>query len=1274
MEGAGAPTDPGAEADVGAALVAPVFSRLSAQHAEDSSAADYPGAEAEPAEQEPALQDDPPAPQEAAPDPTSTQPPATEASEEAAVAELLDSMVDQVEPEAAAAGGSAAQQAASGEEAMEAPAPGDGQPLPPPAAARAEPAQQPESDALLGTEPAVEGGVAAEQRTAAEEPAAAEQPMAADEPAAAEQPMAAEEPAAAHEPIAAEEPAAAHEPIAAEEPAAAHEPMTANDATVEGPAASEASAAAGADEQPAAQEAAVDGPMAAASDEAAATADPAAAPPAAAQPAEMPAAPAADHAVAAAEPPTVDSAAAEDPVAAAAGDPAGEADAGPAHAEASAIEAAADEPASPSEAGAAEATAAEASAETAVPAAAVEAAVEGDPVAEAGADGVAAQVAVTAQQPEMEEGGSEAAEPVEEEQPAVEGPQLVEEEGDAVVPPAGAAEAEAQLVAPAVETECSAEAGTAAVEEGAEGQQQPAEEVEGAEVALPMPEAEEPALEAEPVAAAEQVEGSMAEVAAALGEAPMEQHGQPGAEAMPPPEQEAVGGGSRVGQTTSAFMEGGLAAISEVRCADGRCAEDREWLLAGVTAACAHLQQQQADGLDLHFLANSAPSLAPQPPRFLQESYSQLLQREVSAKLMQVLSEQQLAAATEQEQGQNSEEPSPAAELPVQSSPGSGMAVPPAALVLPAGSPLVTSAGAELPGFAEPLLKWSPVAKKGSPQSRRMQPAVAATQGATQLGSPPAAPSPTHSRRMAPLHGPPSPTAGPGSRPAAGSAGRPQPGSHMAPLSHTAPEAAGPSAEAGSRMRRFSKPSMSEILAAVGTKSRPAKHAGSRGGSLPASRGGSAGWAPTHLRTAPPPVAPHMPPIQLAGAGLPPAAFPPLPPGAGPAGSGALLNWGRPSMAAPPMPATGGWFVPAPAGFGAASGQPAQLPMYAAAGQQPEQLAVAGGVEAPAEGSALPTSDGGVAEAPGPEPNAAPADLSAEAGASSSAAPASAGPAEVPGDSTGGQEVFEEQAHPYAAFSTATAAGPQQDVSVAASWPPYEGAKLPPLFEVGHCMLHFGGRPYSSPPAALHLPLQCKLSSYLPCWCLLTSLRLSLLPAGPAGGRCRPHPSHPLGGQLQRGSWPPQLSGAWLGRQPLAARWPARSPGLPAAACGTWWLLHACPSAGAWHLGRPTDGHASTVGHASWRPRHALCCPAAPGAARHCTWASTRPAGPRPIPGTGADCWAAAGTVPPAAAGAAGPAGLHVAGPATADAVLPAGAGADGSSEGTGRGSGPARR
>lgn len=420
---------------------------------------------------------------------------------------------------------------------------------------------------------------------------------------------------------------------------------------------------------------------------------------------------------------------------------------------------------------------------------------------------------------------------------------------------------------------------------------------------------------------------------------------------------------------------------------------------------------------------------------------------------MQVLSEQQLAAAAEQEQGQgqDDEEPSPAAELPGQSSPGAGMAVAPAALVLPAGSPLVIPAGAEPPGFEESLLKWSPVAKKGSPQSRRVQPAAAGAQGATQLGSPPAARSPTHSRRMAPLHGPPSPTAAPGSRPAAGSAGRPQPGSHMAPLSRTAPEAAGPSAEAASssRMRRFSKPSMSEILAAVGTKTRPAKSAGSRGGSLAASRGGSAGWAPTHLRTAPPPVAPHMPPIQLAGAGLPPAAFPPLPPGAGPAGSGALLNWGRPSMAAQPMPATVGWFVPAPAGFGAAPSQLAPLLMYAAAGQQPEQLAVAAGVEAPAEGSALPTSGGGVAEAPGPEPPTAPADLSAEAGASSSVASASAGPAEVPGDSTGGQEAFEEQAHPYAALSTATAAGPQQDVSVAASWPPYEGAKLPPLFEVG---------------------------------------------------------------------------------------------------------------------------------------------------------------------------------------------------------------------------------
>lgn len=442
------------------------------------------------------------------------------------------------------------------------------------------------------------------------------------------------------------------------------------------------------------------------------------------------------------------------------------------------------------------------------------------------------------------------------------------------------------------------------------------------------------------------------------------------------------------------------------------------------------------------------------PPLAPQESYSQLLQREVSAKLMQVLSEQQLAAAAEQEEEaeEAEKEPSPIALPPGQSTPGAGMAAAPDGLVLPAGSPVVAAGAADLAGFDEPLLKWSLMAKKSSPQGRRVLPAAAASHGAAQLDSPPAARSPTHSRRMAPLHGPPSPTAAaPGSRPAAGSAGRPKPGSHMAPLSHTAPEAAGTSPETAGRMRRLSKPSMSEILAAAGARTRPAKAAGSRGGSLPGSRGGSAGWVQAHLRTAPPPVAPHLPPMQLAGAGLPPAAFPPLPPGVAPAGSGALLNWGRPNVVPPPVVAPGGWYMPAPAGFGAAPGQVAFSP----AGVPTEQLAAMADGEAPAEAPAPPSSSGGgAAEAPIQEaPAAATGDLPA-AGAGTFEVPA-----EAQGDSMSeqaqqaadGPSVDQEQAHPYAPFSYggAPVAGPQQDVNVAASWPPYEGAKLPPLFEVG---------------------------------------------------------------------------------------------------------------------------------------------------------------------------------------------------------------------------------
>lgn len=405
-----------------------------------------------------------------------------------------------------------------------------------------------------------------------------------------------------------------------------------------------------------------------------------------------------------------------------------------------------------------------------------------------------------------------------------------------------------------------------------------------------------------------------------------------------------------------------------------------------------------------------------------EESYSQLLQREVSAKLLQVLSERELAYEVEADQVEEAAggDRSSAEVAQPEAAAVAMLPPPPAAKEALEGA---DQAAANAAAMDAPLPKWSPPTHRRIPHTRRAAPAPAAAGAApsatVELLQDASARAPAQRRHMAALASPHSLTS-PGASHAGVTAGRSRSAGRMPPLSRTAP-----SSDSPARQRRLSKPSMTEILGmASGQAGRPTRQGG---------RSNSAG-----LMTAPPPVALHQAPLQLQGAALPPGAFPTL----GLPTTDSAMHWGpRPGPAmAPPLPVPPGWYMPIPpAGpgvmllqsfmpqpaFGAsaaaaiAPGTTPELPMSEPA-DSPTVVAQLGQAVDGAEGGSSPIlpSDG----------------VSAESAAGTFAeeqAPASA----------------EEQAHPYAAAAATTPQAPQMDV--ATSWPAYDGAKLPPLWEVG---------------------------------------------------------------------------------------------------------------------------------------------------------------------------------------------------------------------------------
>ena len=237
---------------------------------------------------------------------------------------------------------------------------------------------------------------------------------------------------------------------------------------------------------------------------------------------------------------------------------------------------------------------------------------------------------------------------------------------------------------------------------------------------------------------------------------------------------------------------------------------------------------------------------------------------------------------------------------------------------------------------------------------------------------------------------------------------------------------------------------MNEVLAAASSAK------GSHGGKA------KGAGVPKQLRTAPPP-AQGQAPRQLLGAGAVPAAFPAL----ATAPPESLLHWSRrAAVAAPAQGPPTGWF---PAGPLAGPGFPGPPPGLALLpGLLPSGLMVPGQA-GPPQGAASrdPTLPSEAAEPSAPAKPDGP-DPAGEAAAEATADDAaSAPPADelgLPGEGQRQQDAGREPGHPYspAAGQPAAASAPQaipgmpqeQAVDVASSWPPYEGAKLPPLYQV----------------------------------------------------------------------------------------------------------------------------------------------------------------------------------------------------------------------------------
>ena len=393
-------------------------------------------------------------------------------------------------------------------------------------------------------------------------------------------------------------------------------------------------------------------------------------------------------------------------------------------------------------------------------------------------------------------------------------------------------------------------------------------------------------------------------------------------------------------------------------------------------------------------------------------SYGEVLQREVSAKLLLVLSEQKLGRHEAEGEGDTA---------------AAGAVLQPAASQLP-----TASAGQPAPAGEAPLLRWVPAARPGGPHRQQAPFSGSPRERQGQHSSVRPGPhSPPQQRRMAPLPSGHSPTSGAGERVSPGVRRGVSAGARMPPLSQAVPSgalalrrsalefvraaapaslpcplrplagmAAGGSPE--SPTRRLAKPSVSAIL---GTAGRPARQ------SPPRARGGSAGTAPAQLLR----YGPHQGPLLLPGTGLSPAPFQPMG-GAPPAAP--LLHWGPrfvpPLATGAGIPPGAGWYAP----LGAVPGQPAP----AGAMPPPADLAKPSPAAAP-----QPQIDskgmGGTADSP-------------------ATVPAADGSPDDPA-ALGG-----EAAHPYYAPGVAMTPQPGRTVDVAASWPPHRGAKLPLLVEV----------------------------------------------------------------------------------------------------------------------------------------------------------------------------------------------------------------------------------
>lgn len=226
-------------------------------------------------------------------------------------------------------------------------------------------------------------------------------------------------------------------------------------------------------------------------------------------------------------------------------------------------------------------------------------------------------------------------------------------------------------------------------------------------------------------------------------------------------------------------------------------------------------------------------------------------------------------------------------------------------------------------------------------------------------------------------------------------------------------------AGAASRQRRLSKPSVHEILIAAGQAGpRPARHL-------------SAGRHPAgHSLPAAPPLA-GSGPVQLARGDVAGGQF--LAKEDAP--SGALLHWGaRPAaLAAPTMPLAGpaGWYMPVPVPVGA--------------GSQGGYLLHPGMMMAPA-GTYVP---GEAADVAGPSAKAAPTDGSGKVAANGPDGPAVEAADALPdGDLAQLQTEGEPAEHRRCPGTPEKAVAVEEQYDVAASWPPYEGAKLPPLHQV----------------------------------------------------------------------------------------------------------------------------------------------------------------------------------------------------------------------------------